>query len=148
MVCCNAAQGVSSPSLETVITSALHTNSLRPAVSTSPRATIFCPHAGARKLILYSTVSTSRPSGARVNAAYPPGAVADCSSDRAVEVALLLSKLIAVGNLDHAPALAYLANLGLQKPHESLFGEAFPHSLERTRLLAHWLVLLLGPQTL
>ena len=71
-VCCNAAQGVSSPSPETATTSASHTNSLRPAISTSPRATISRPYTGARKLILYSTVSTSRPSGATVNAAYPP----------------------------------------------------------------------------
>jgi hypothetical protein len=40
MVCCNAAQGVSSPSPEMATTSALHTNNLRPALSTSPQATI------------------------------------------------------------------------------------------------------------
>ena len=40
MVCCNAAQDVSSPSPEMAITSALHTNNLRPALSTSPQATI------------------------------------------------------------------------------------------------------------
>ena len=40
MFCCNAAQGVSSPSPEMATTSALHTNNLRPALSTSPQATI------------------------------------------------------------------------------------------------------------
>ena len=40
MFCCNAAQGVSSPSPEMATTSALHTNNLRPARSTSPQATI------------------------------------------------------------------------------------------------------------
>jgi hypothetical protein len=54
----------------------------------------------------------------------------------------------AIGDLDHAPALAYLAHLSPQKPHKSLLGEAFPHSLERTRLLAHLIVLLGPPPTL
>ena len=40
MVCCNAAQGVSSPSPEMAITAALHTNNLRPALTTSPQDTI------------------------------------------------------------------------------------------------------------
>ncbi len=40
MFCCNAAQGASSPSPGMAITSALHTNNLRPALSTSSQATI------------------------------------------------------------------------------------------------------------
>ena len=40
MFCCKSAQGVSSPSPEMATTSALHTNNLRPALSTSPQATI------------------------------------------------------------------------------------------------------------
>jgi hypothetical protein len=46
MVCWSTAHGVSSPSVETANTSALQTNNLRPAESTSPRATSFSPSAG------------------------------------------------------------------------------------------------------
>jgi hypothetical protein len=62
------AQARSSPSA-TAETSDLQTNNRRPVVTTSPRATSFSPGAGARKLILYYTVSTSRSGGASVSAA-------------------------------------------------------------------------------
>ena len=101
MVCWSTAHGVSSPSAETANTSALRTNNLRPADSTSPRATSFSPRA----------------------VGYGPG-------DRAVEVALLLSEPIAVGHLDHASALAHLGHSRPQEAHDARPGEAFRHPLE------------------
>jgi hypothetical protein len=60
----------------------------------------------------------------------------------------LLGELLAIRYLDHTPALAYLAHLRPQEPHESLLGETLPHPLERTPLLAHCYFVLLAPMRL
>src|SRR5271157_934189 len=60
-----------SPSGRKAKASPAHTVKFFPARLTWARATIASPVAGARRLTLNSTVSTSEPSGASVSAAYP-----------------------------------------------------------------------------
>jgi hypothetical protein len=56
----------------TANTSPAHVVTVRPGRMTRARATIRSPRAGAKKLTLYSTVSTDVPAGISVIAAYPP----------------------------------------------------------------------------
>src|SRR5690606_18282936 len=71
IVCCISAHKVCLPSSR-ANTSACVTIKLRPWRTTEPRASKDCPLAGARKLSLYSTLSTLAPKGVHVMAASPP----------------------------------------------------------------------------
>lgn len=67
MVAVSRAHGDSTPLL-TANASPWHTVMVRPERTTRPRATSFSPRAGAKRLTLNSTVSTSEPGGIKVNA--------------------------------------------------------------------------------
>jgi hypothetical protein len=83
-------------------------------------------------LILYSTVSTSRPSGARVSAAYPPRCRLWPRRPRRGSIAV-------AGRARRCRAprprigLAHLGHPRPQESHDPLTGEAFPHPLELCR---------------
>ena len=87
-------------SLSAAMTSPRQTAIVRPDRMTRPSATNRGPWAGARKLILYSTVRTSAPADSSVSAAYPRGVVRDRRDDAAVDVTVLLRQGVAKGELD------------------------------------------------
>jgi hypothetical protein len=75
-------------------TSAVQNESRRPARITSARATKRCPRAGASKLILNSTLSTSLPLGAPREGSVAARRIGDARDDTGVEVAVLLAQMV------------------------------------------------------
>ena len=91
---------------------------------------------------MYSTVSTSRSSGGRVNAAFPPALSPIAPPTAPWSGALLVSELVAIRHLDYAATLSNFDYLRSQELHNPLLSEDFPHPFESTRSITRSYTLL------